>query len=269
MLTPELIEARRGNITASKAHAMMAGWDKPRPVDIFPAAIYEWIAEAKRKPLVKEIKDVLECDVSGASINAAWAAYQFDKPSQGLLTYAEELACDELFEADPLVWDGSTVHMDIGNEREIEAMEKLIEATGLPFDKIGDDQIHVSVDGIGATPDGIVYDDLDLIVTGAEVKCRSPLHHARQLLITDNASLREHDPERYCQIQVQMYVTGADEWYSACFNPCARNVTHRFHYCIIKRDAAFLDVFAKRAQQVFEHKATFLAMLNDTRSKAA
>ena len=263
MLTPEIIEARRGNLTASQAHRMMAGWDTPRPTAEFSTELYDWIAK-NGKPLVGDVKDVLKCDTSGKSIAAAYAAYQYDQPSKGLLTYAEELACAELFEHDPMT-DVQTKAMEYGNEREPEAAALLIERTGIDFLKTGDDQIHVAVDGIGCTPDGIAYDDLDLIVTGAEIKARTPLKHAQQLFIVDNESLLEHDFDRYCQMQVSMEVCGCDEWYCVSYNPHALNPLDAFHYCIIKRDEKLLSIFRERAKLVFEHKAYFLDQIESRR----
>ncbi len=264
MLSDEIINARRGNITASEAHNIMAGWDVPAPKVNYPEPIYNWIAQNGVKPLVGAIKDEMECDVSSKAIEAAWKVWQHKKTPQGLITYAERLACDELFETDPSLFDGANnVHMENGREREDEAVAMLIESTGLPFTKIGEDQIHISVDGVGVTPDGIVYDELDLITTGCEVKCRSPLHHARQLLIEDNESLAEHDFARYCQIQVACHVTGADHWYSVSFNPFAKRDEYKFHYCVIHREDWFLDIFKERAALVFKHKALFLESLNE------
>lgn len=257
MLTPELIEQRRGSITASAVHRMMAGWDTPKPTDAFETELYDWMARHDKKPLVGDVKGVLGCTVNGEEIKAAWKAYQFDKPSQGLITYAEELASDELFEHDPMT-DVQTKAMEYGNEREPEAALKLIERTGLAFVKTGDDQMHIAVDGIGCTPDGIVYDDLDLIVAGAEIKCRTPHKHTQQLFIVDNKTLIEHDFDRYCQMQVSMHVCECDEWYSVSYNPFANHELDGFHYSIIKRDDAFLKVFMKRAEIVFERKAAYI-----------
>jgi len=148
-----------------------------------------------------------------------------------------------------------------GNEREVEAVEWLIRKTGIQFVRTGDEQVHVNANGIGATPDGVVYDDLDLITDGCEVKCRRPIHHARQLLIKDNATLLEHDFERYCQIQVACLVTGVDRWHSVNFNPYAKSDAHKFNYCIIERDDEFLAIFNKRAELVFNFKDAFLSEL--------
>lgn len=261
MLSPELIEQRRGNITASAAHRMMAGWNAPTPSSDFPHQIYNWIDHAKRKPLVGDIKNEVDCDVSGKLIDAAWKYWQHENTTpQGLLTYAEELACDELFDHDPAT-EVNTKAMEIGNERELDAIAEFMEATGLELTKLGDDQIHLADNGIGCTPDGIAYDELDLIKTGCEVKCRTPLHHARQLLINDNASLIEHDFERFCQIQVACLVAGVDYWYSVNFNPYAKDTAHRLHYCKITRDDTFIAILKQRAEMVFTHKQQFLNKL--------
>ena len=260
MLSPDIFEARRGNITASSAHRMMAGWEAPKPPSDYPIPIYQWIEDNASKPLVGALK-ADGIIATGKEIDAAWKAYQFDQPPQGLLTYAEDLACDELFDYDPST-NFTSLHMENGNDRELKAVEQLSDETGLVFSKTGEDQIHIGAHWIGATPDGIVYDDLDLIETGCEVKCRTPLHHARQLLINDNESLKEHDFERYCQIQVACHVTGAQHWYSANFNPFAKSDAHKLHYCVIERDDEFLEIFKQRAAVVFEHKQRFLDELN-------
>jgi len=266
MLSEEIINQRRGNITASESHSMMTGWDTPRPTEPFETEIYEWMAHTGRRPLVGEIKPVMECDVNTKAIEAAWKAYRFDQPTQGLITYAEKLACDELFERDPNDYDGpGTQDMINGNEREIDAMIKLSDATGIDFKRTGEDQIHISTDGIGVTPDGVAYDDLDLIYAGAEAKCRSPLHHARQLLIVDNATLLDHDFDRYCQIQTGYVATGAQEWYSVSYNPCALNKADQFHYCLIERDEAFIKVLMQRAADVFKHKQAFIETISKGR----
>lgn len=260
MLSPEIIEQRRGSITASAVHRIMAGWNTPKPSDDYPSELYQWIELNGTKPLVGDVKGILKCDVTGALINAAWKAYQFNTVPQGLITYAEELACDELFEHDPMT-DVSTRAMDIGNEREPEAVDLFIELTGLNLVNVGDDQLHLSLNGIGATPDGIIRDDIDLIEAGAEIKSRIPLHHARQLLINDNKTLIENDFERYCQIQTGIAAADVDRWYSINYNPYAKELAHRLHWCVIKRDQPFIDIINQRAEVVYEHKERFLNKL--------
>lgn len=271
MLNDKIKDQRRGSITASEANSIMTGWDAPRPTEKFEGEIYDWIAHTDRKPSVSEINPVMDCNVSGKAIDAAWKAYRFGKPPQGLITYAETLAVEELFEPDPTIEDRPiSQHMENGNDREVTAMEKLSGATGLDFAKTGDDQIHISVNGIGATPDGIVYDELDLIHAGAECKARSALHHARELFITDNATLIEYDFARYCQIQVGYEVTGASEWYSISYNPFAIDKADGFHYCLIERDESFLKIFRQRAALVFKHKQMFIESIiagRDVRAK--
>ena len=262
MLSDEIKQSRYGNITASKASAIMTGWDAPEPSRDYSIGIHAWISKHERKPSVGELKEVLDEDVSMKLIEPAWKAYQYDKPSQGLITYAEELACDELFYPDPSL-DFQTQSMINGNEREVDAVNLLIEATGLEFVNTGEDQIHITSNGVGATADGLVKDELDLIETGCEVKCRMAIHHARQLVVKDNASLIEHDFDRYCQIQVGCLVTEADHWYSVNYNPFGKEPELCFNYCVIQRDDAFLEVFKRRVELTYKYKAAFLNMLID------
>lgn len=270
MLSDNIVEQRRGSITASEAHSIMAGWDTPRPTAEFPIEIYDWINEHEEKPLVSRIKSELNCDVNTKLIDAAWQAYKFDHPvtPQGLITYAEKLACEELFDDDPSVQITSQ-HMENGNEREVEATELLIQATGIPFKKTGEDQMHVSVNGIGCTPDGVAFDDLDLAESGCEIKARSALHHARQILIHDNDSLKDLDFKRFCQIQVGCLVLEVDRWYSASFNPFAKVKGLDFNYCLITRDNEFLEIFKKRAALTFKHKQLFIDKLMTKATKEA
>ena len=270
MLSEEIRSKRRSNVTASSAHKIMTGWDDQEPSSDFPLPVLGWIETNDIKPSVGQLKDALGIDVTGKDKDAAWKMYQFNKPSQGLITYAEELACQELFRYDPMMERPPTQHMINGNERELEATIKLSEATGLDFVNTGDDQVHISLDGVGATPDGLVYNDLDLIETGCEVKSRSDLHHARQVFIDDNDTLLDLDFDRFCQMQVGCFVTGAEYWYSASFNPMARYDGLGFNYCIMQRDNRFLDVFKKRVALTFEYKQLFIDnLLSKTNTEAA
>jgi len=261
-LSDEILNQRRGSITASAAHRIMAGWDTPPPTD-YDTGVYEWLSknQPEKRPLVSEIEESMGVKITG-KLNKAWDAYKFDKPPQGLITYAEELACEELFDPDPNAWNGEgSDAIKNGNEWELAAMEWLAEVTGVDFVKTGDDQIHLSDDGIGVTPDGIAYDELDLITTGGEAKCRSAIHHARQLAIKDNATLIELDFDRYCQVQVGMLVAEVDHWYSVNYNPLGKYKSVQFGYCIIRRDDAFLEIFKQRAAVVFEIKEAFINRL--------
>lgn len=262
MLSDNIIEQRGGNFTASENHRLMAGWDKPAP-EIGDVNIYSAIREMGRKPLVGELKEKLDCEVTGALINQAWAAIQYEKPPQGLITYAEEKAIEAFFSRDPSL-NFSTVHTINGEEREAECMELLAEKTGLKFINTGDEQIHIHVDGVGATPDGIVINDLDLVETGAEVKCKSPLEHSKNMLIRNNDDLKNEAFEHFAQIQTCMLVTGAKHWYFANFNPYAKHEALKFGFIIIERDDDFIKVMKKRIEMAKSIKEKFLKRLEET-----
>ena len=247
MLSEELLEQRQGNFTASGNHALMSGWKDEEPDSSFPEfkEIANFIKIYGSKPPVGEAKLGLNCNVSGDLINRTWKAMQFAKPSVGLVTYAEEKALEEYFNVDPSL-NFSTSHTRNGEEREVECMELLAQATGLNFTNIGDDQIHIHADSVGVTPDGIVINDFDIIETGAEVKCKSPLIHLRNLMIKNNDDLMQQEFSHFVQIQTAMLVTGADHWFFGNYNPFAKTEKLKFGYIIILRDNSFIKIMRQR-----------------------
>lgn len=261
MLSEQILIDRAGNFTASENHRLMAGWDIVRPglqfddLDLMGALIDE-ITPMKSKPLVGYFS-AWEKKVTGAMINDVWAFIRWHDIPQGLITYAQEKAMETLFEPDPSL-NFETVHTRNGDEREIECMELLREQTGIDFVCIGDDQVHIHTDEIGCTPDGIVLDDLDLVCTGAEVKCKSPLVHAKNLLIENNDDLKEQAFDHYVQIQTAMLVTGSDHWYFANYNPFAKQDWMKFKYIIVGRDDDFIQILKQRIETAKQIKAEFL-----------
>lgn len=256
MLSDQILIDRAGNFTASENHRLMAGWDKPKLEK--PQLLIDCpeLVQLPKKPLVSDMKN-MGIKATGAMINEVWAYLQSIKTPQGLITYAKEKALETLFDYDPSLYF-ETVHTRNGNERELECIKLLSDATGLEFVNIGDEQAHIHTNEVGATPDGIVLDDIDMIVTGAEVKCKSPLHHAELLLIENNEDLKNKAFEHYVQVQTQMLVTGADHWYFACFNPYAKYEWMKFKYIIIGRDDDFTKILKERIEIAKKIKAEFL-----------
>jgi hypothetical protein len=274
MLSDSIIQDRAGNFTASEAHRLMAGWDAQKPkVDIalFPNGLFddmaELMAEATTKPLVRDFT-AYGCKVTREMINQVWAWLKHYEPPAGLVTYAEEKAIESLFDQDPsLNW--STVHTRNGEEREPECMEMLADATGIDFAHTGDDQIHLSVGDVGCTPDGIVFDDFDLVHTGAEAKCKSAAAHAKNILIDTAEQMKAEAFDHYCQIQTQMMVTGADHWYFANYNPFAKQKWMRFKYIILGRDDAFIKIIKQRLDVARQIKAEYLGKFKEQLKHAA
>ena len=262
MLSEETLINRAGNFTASQNFRLMAGWDAPqlnRDFDGFNE-MYAVMSGLDKKPLISEMKGFVDMKVTGKLINDTWAIILSEKPSAGLITYAQEKAIEELFDPDPSL-NFSTVHTRNGEERELTCMELLSDETELNFVRTGDNQSHIHIDQVGCTPDGVVLDELDLVVTGAEVKCKSPLEHARNLLINNNEDMKKNAFDHYVQIQTSMLVTGTDYWYFANYNPFAKESRFKFKYIIIERDNEFIAVLEKRIAIAKEIKQKFLEML--------
>lgn len=263
MLSDEILLKRAGNFTASENHKLMAGWNVVAPDKDFQGfnSIYRVIRLAKKKPLVGDIKHLVDdVKVTVKLISDTWAVVQYEKPSKGLVTYAEEKAIEELFEPDPSL-SFSTQHTRNGEERELTCMELLADETDLNFIHTGDNQIHIHTDNAGCTPDGIVLDELDLVKTGAEVKCKTALEHARNLLIKDGAELKEKAFDHYVQVQTAMLVTGALYWYFGNYNPFAKDIKLSFKYIIVDRDDSFIKILQSRIDTAKTIKQAFLSKL--------
>ena len=264
MLSNEMLIERAGNFTASENHRLMAGWDAQQPDrnfdgyhDLYPL-LKRMRDKGESKPLVGPVKK-LYAGATGDLITATWKAVVFDDPTPGagLVTYAEEKACETLFEPDPML-NFSTAHTRNGEEREPECVALAAKATGKMFVHVGDDQIHVHADQVGVTPDGVVFDSLDLIETGIEAKCKSPLVHARNLMINSNKDLLDEEFEHYTQIQTAMLVTGAERWLFANYQPYAKKESHQFKCIWIERDDSFIEILSQRVELAKRIKAEFL-----------
>lgn len=271
MLDEKILLARAGNFTASENHRLMSGWDKKLVKPCFPEfeELYPVMKELEKKPLVKELQEKAHIKVTGEFINATWQYIQNEKPPAGLATYAKEKAIEEFFYPDPSL-SFSNAHTRNGEEREAECMALLAEKTGLNFINTGEEQVHIHADEVGCTPDGIVLDDLDLVLTGAEVKCKSPLEHMKNMLITDSKQLMENAFDHFVQIQTQMLVTGADHWYFANYNPCIKDEYRglEFGYIIIERDNDFIEILVRRLEVAKKIKAVFYLEIEKLRSAA-
>lgn len=268
MLNEGLINARRGIFTASENHRLMANWDAPVPSRDFDEfeIMYENIKplynQGVRKFLVGELKDNFDFKLSTDLINKTLAVIKSEKPTDGLVTYAQEKAIETFFDSDPsLIF--STVHTRNGEEREPECMRLLADATGLKFENIGEDQQHIISGYAGCTPDGIVMNDLDMIETGAEVKCKTPLEHAKNLLINKQEELLNHSIQHYTQVQTQMLVTDTDHWYFANYNPFAISDKLKFKHIIIYRDSEFIKVLKDRIQIAAEIRDSFIQKVKE------
>lgn len=266
MLSDELLLERAGNFTASENHRLMAGWDIPEPDRNFAGfeeayKIIKPLYEAgERKFLVRDLDGKIDfsVNVTGDLIKRVLAVVKHEEIPTGLVTYAQEKAMETLFDIDPSL-NFKTVHTENGEEREVECVRRLSEKLGIEFLHTGEDQIHIHNNEVGCTPDGVMFDEIDLIETGVEAKCKSPLVHAKNLLINNNQDLMEGAFDHFVQTQTSMLVTGASYWYFANYNPYAKRADMQFKYIIVERDEAFIRILAKRIDIAKKIKADFLS----------
>ena len=254
MLSEELLKARIGNFTASENHRLMAGWDKPAApkIEEMPDLqfLYDQVKpeylDGERTFTLKRLKPLLpEQEFDTKMVAAVLDAVKGEIVPEGLKTYAEEKALEELFDLDPSLNFGN-VHTRNGEERELPCMELLADQTSLNFIATGEHQAHICVDGVGCTPDGIVEDDIGMIETGAEAKCKTNLEHARLFLINNGEQLKKEAFDHFTQVQTQMLVTGAKHWYFVIYNPFAKFAWLQFKYIVVQRDDAFIKILNDR-----------------------
>jgi len=253
MLSEELTIKRKGLFTASENHKLMAGWDIPEPSrdvesfdELYPI-MREMYDNGERSFLVGKMKKLTDAKVSGEIINAVKAVITYEKPSTGLVSYAEQKAA-EPYQVRSESNNFSTPHTVNGNEREDECVSRLEEKLGIEIHRKGDDQVHIVSGNIGATPDGIIFNELDLVESGIEAKCKSLEVHAQLLLINNNIDLLDYSLEHYAQVQTGMHVTDCDHWHFAIYNPDWICDEMQFKSIVIDRDDRFIDALLKRAE---------------------
>jgi len=261
----ELLIQRAGNFTASGNHALMSSWDTPEPdrnfegySDLYPVIKAVRAKGASKAPNVADIKPIYP-NVTGKMKDAVWKAVMFDETPKGLITYAEEKACETLFNVDPsLQW--STVHTRNGKDREAMCMFLAGKALKKSFYHTGENQIHEARDEVGMTPDGLAYHSDDVTIdTGGEAKCKSPLVHARNLMICSNADMKELAFDAYVQVQTSMLVGKCSKWAFANYNPFAKKESHIHKSIWIERDESFIAILQKRVDIAKSIKHKFLA----------
>lgn len=275
MLSNEILAQRAGNFSASENHRAMAGWSKPKPepFESYLQPLYDYIKPRydagdrdfkvgtmnAAVPLIKS---------TGAIISSVLDVVRSEVIPEGLITYAREKAVESMFDVDPsLNW--STPSTRNGNEREVAAMLKLSDRTELNFVRIGDDQAHVHVNGIGCTPDGVVLDEIGLISVCAEVKCKGAAEHAKLYVINNNADMIDKAFDHYVQVQTQMLVTETKQCHFAIYNPFAKYDWLVFKNIVIDRDDKFIAILSERLELAKKIKAEFLAELMASKTIAA
>ena len=264
MLDTYTAAARRGHPTASCAHRLMANHDAVRPesladVDGLHQKLLAHIIDIGKKPTtLKSIPFELPPREGGKRLQAAYEEYKFYKVPDGIISYAQELACDELFDPDPLEFKGNAV-TERGEQLEPECVSRLIERYGIPFQYTDDQQLHIQYGDLGATPDGLAIDkSTDLVYSGCEAKARMAPDHLNQRFITGNVSCANRDWHRYLQSQTCIYCCDAEDWYIGSINTYARDERLVFYSAKLHRDEKIISKIVERAALCMEIKNNYL-----------
>jgi len=248
---------RKYFVTASQCHRVMAGYELELegmnmdvPVfDSFPQ-VYDWIKKNNREPKVGELK-AAGITASGKEIKEAWRYIKATTPvfSEGMESVAREIAMSKFIKERDESY--KSVDMERGNIQEGEAIIKLQDITGREFSNTNEDQIFLSDDCLGVTPDGIEYDGFD-IVSCAEVKAPKDTTHMKYLsLIKDERSFREVVPIYYWQAQCGLAVTGAESYHWLSYHN-GFDDDYQAVYLEVKPNKYHIDLLRIRAKRVLD-----------------
>lgn len=128
---------------------------------------------------------------------------------KGAKTYAEEVALEILTNGKSRN-EFTSEAMERGNEKELEAVARFTQITGIECQNLGENQEFVEwSDYFGGTPDGL-FEENGLI----EVKCPNSKTHFFYIKNLKSAEdLKKHKPEYYWQIQGNFLATGRNKGY--------------------------------------------------------
>lgn len=274
MLTNEQLEKRLGLFNASENAPLLTGWkdeEPPKDMDHFDdlySVLKKMRDEGKPKPKVTPLK-VDHPYVSGDLVNQVWTYLVFEgrKVPEGLVTYAKQKALEEYFQLDPSL-QVSTVHTRNGEEREVDAMLEAGKQLGVKFEHIGDDQEHLIRNGFGATPDGLVLKDNE-IICGGEAKCKAPLEHMGLWLLDHGYELEQYDFAHYVQVQTNIYCADCEYWYLCLYHPYANDHDIMVRTLRIGRNDHLINAMVDRGKLATKIKNDYMDEIETKRKERA
>lgn len=172
----------------------------------------------------------------------------------GAMTYVEEIVIDILTDGKGKK-DYKSDSMDRGNEKELEAVAKFEDITGLVCFATGDDQEFIELCSyFGGTPDGLFNED-GLI----EVKCPDSKTHLFYLRnLKSAADLKKHCANYYWQIQGNFLATGRKIAYFISYDDRFTNPEHQILILKIERNDEDIEKLKKRLAMAERHKQQLL-----------
>lgn len=181
----------------------------------------------------------------------------------GAMTYVEEIVIDILTDGKGKK-DFKSDSMDRGNEKELEAVAKFEEFTGIKCYATGEDQKFIQLCSyFGGTPDGL-FDEVE-VGSGIEfnglieVKCpdsKTHLFYLKNLKTQEN--LKKHCTNYYWQIQGNFLATGRKIAYFISYDDRFTNPEHQILILKIERNDEDIEKLKKRLAMAERHKQELL-----------
>jgi len=264
-----LSEERKFLVTASNAHRIMAGYEKElQPLEFEPFLQWQDVYEEVKKGVIdiRTLKKQFKT-ITAKQRDDILKLIEHKKPFQltkGMESYAMEIAQayftkegedEENYQSDAMK-NGVLTEYDAVN-----AAEKYL---NVEFDLTLENQQFFKIENIGATPDGMLFDDLFLPSEGLEVKRPTRKVHFFNLnyIQTQDDLLKEY-PNYYWQCMTGIAVTGAKKWHWFSHNDTLFDDYSLVHVEVNPVDI-HIKLLKKRAALVIERANN---IVNDLKNK--
>jgi hypothetical protein len=169
----------------------LSEWQLSRLGKFTASEIYKLLTD----PKTKEAKE-------NGYLSDTAKSYILEKAVETFTGYRKQYSCDA---------------MDHGVRNELEAFESFCEISGLDFEMTSS-QFYSINEYSGASPDGVLYNDLDIVAV-LDVKCPfSPqsFFEQKKMVIDSSSPKYQNVPKNYYyQMQMQMMATGSSKGYLA------------------------------------------------------
>jgi hypothetical protein len=180
--------------------------------------------------------------------------------SEGAKTYVRERVAILLAPEEPQYYNSN---MERGNEVEPQAVMAYAERIGKSVND--DDFVYTSVGGFvfftdedynaGGTPDIIIGKTI------CEIKCPLSKTHLEYLMIRDAEELKKAVPQYYSQMQMNMWLTGAENGVFISYDDRYYKEKHHLHTVDVPRDEEHIELIKSKLLKAKAYKDEILAKL--------
>lgn len=189
---------------------------------------------------------------SGSEAHRLMGYEDKDEFPKGAETYAMEKAIETLVTETESF---SSSDMDWGNDCEVEAVEYLMDITGLTVTKYGKDQEFVELgQHVGCTPDGLI--DSDGLIEGKSPKSKT--HFGYLTTLKNVETFKKECKNYYWQTQHNMYVTGRKYCIFYSYDPRFKKPEHRLLMLKVERNDTDIAKLKRRLTQGIKRKLDYI-----------